>query len=320
MKILRITFFKSLLIFAAFLCFFVAPTYAEKIEDLKPTNYVNDYAGVIDQRTEQSINNKLFQLEQQTGDQITIVTIKSMDGDYIEHYAVKLFEVWKVGDSKLDNGAIVLVAVDERQMRIEVGYGLEPRLTDGKSIYIINNILKPNFQEGNYGLGLEEASDEIINILNGTNTVSDTETNSSDSRRNNSSLLNLLFNLAPVIFFFGFVFFQWLVAVLGRTKSWWLGGVLGAMFGLLILFIIGISLLSQALTILFALIGLIFDYFVSKNYKEHKSGFLDGPPDWWSGSTWGPGSGTWTGSSGGGSNWGGFGGGSSGGGGASGSW
>lgn len=286
---------------------------AERIEDLKPYNYVNDYAAVIDAAEEDALNQKLAALEKATGAQVAIVTIHSMEGDYIEHYAVKLFEAWKIGDAKLDNGALLLVSIEDRKMRLEVGYGLEPKLTDGWSSYILNELLQPSFKRGEYAVGLNAAVDTIGQIVAGEQTEVPKKVMPSNS------LLNLIFNLAPLIFIFGFAFFEWLAAVLGRTKSWWLGGIIGSLLGGFIILIIGVSVMTEIVTLILALLGFIFDYVVSKNYGQHKRGILSGPPDWWSGGTWGPGGSTWTGSSGG-SSWGGFGGGSSGGGGASGSW
>lgn len=296
-----------------FLCITSGFVYAEKIEDLKPYNYVNDYAEVLDATQEDALNQKLSALEKATGAQVAIVTIHSMEGDYIEHYAVKLFEAWKIGNAKLDNGALLLVSIDDRQMRLEVGYGLEPTLTDGWSTYILNELLQPSFKRGEYGVGLSAAVDTIGQIVAGE------QKDVPQKVMPSNSLLSLIFNLAPFIFIFGFTFFEWLAAILGRTKSWWLGGIIGGLIGGFVVLIVGVSAMTEIVTLILVLLGFVFDYIVSKNYSQHKRGILSGPPDWWSGGTWGPGGGTWTSSSGG-SSWGGFGGGSSGGGGASGSW
>lgn len=308
--------FKSFKVFALlFVMIFSTSSFvlAEKVEDLKSYNYVNDYAETLDPSQEEVLNQKLSSLEKSTGAQVTIVTVHNMDGDYIEHYAVKLFEAWKIGDAKLDNGALLLVSIDDRKMRLEVGYGLEPVLTDGWSSYVLNELLQPSFKRGEYFVGLDAAVDTVSQIVSGEKTEQPKETKA------NNSLLALIFNLAPFIFVFGFAFFEWVAAVLGRTKSWWLGGVVGGIIGGFVVLVVGVSAMTEIITLILTVFGFVFDYLVSKNYGQHRGGFLQGPPSWWSGGTWGPGSGTWTGSSGG-SSWGGFGGGSSGGGGASGSW
>jgi uncharacterized protein len=316
MQILKLLTHKHLIKFVLFIfvLFFVYQiSFAEKVEDLHPANYVNDFANIIDANKEAEINSQLKDLEDRTGSQVTVVTVQNMDGDYIEHFAVKLFESWKIGNAKLDNGALLLISVEDRQMRLEVGYGLESTLTDGISKYILDEIMRPAFRNGDYTGGAELAVAAITNTLLGG------EMPQSTPKQTSSFPSQFLFNLFPLFFIFGFGIFQWLASVLGRTKSWWLGGVLGAMVGALVIGFAGLSILTELAVLILSLLGFLFDFFVSKNYKAHKQGILSGPPDWWSGGTWAPGSSTWTGSSGD-SSWGGFGGGSSGGGGASSSW
>lgn len=310
-------FIKQFVVFSTLFLglFTLSPSFAlaEKIEDLQASSHVNDYADVLDQPTEQDLNAKLYKLEQETGDQVTVVTVKNMDGDYIEHYAVKLFEAWKIGDAKADNGVLFLMSKDDRSVRIEVGYGLEPILTDGWSKYILDNLVIPEFKNGNYQAGIINGTDKMVEVVTAGGKLSEPT-----SSKSNNQMMNILANIFPFLIFFGLAFFQWLASILGRTKSWWLGGVLGGFIGGLFLVFLGLTLVWGFLTAVFIVFGLIFDFIVSKNYGEHKRGILSGPPDWWSGGTWGPGGGTWTSSSGG--SFGGFGGGSSGGGGSSSSW
>jgi len=105
---------------------------AEPIAQLHPTGYVNDFANVLDANTIAQLDNVCQQIDQKAQAQIAVVTIKSLDGDSIEDYAVNLFKTWGVGEKSTNRGVLILLAVQDHQYRIEVGYGLEPILPDGE--------------------------------------------------------------------------------------------------------------------------------------------------------------------------------------------
>lgn len=131
----------------------------------KPTNYVSDYANVISQPAEDRINSKLSQFEKDTTSQIAVVTIKTLGGNVLEDYTIALAEEWKPGQKETDNGAIFFAAIDDRKMRIEVGQGLEDKLTDVKSAHILDDIVKPSFKSGNYDKGFEEGVDAMMTTI-----------------------------------------------------------------------------------------------------------------------------------------------------------
>jgi len=106
--------------------------HAEPIAQLHPTDYVNDFAGVLSKTTIDQLDDICRQTDQKAHAQIAIVTIKSLDGSDIESYAVELFKKWGIGDKASNRGVLILLAVQDRRYRIEVGYGLEPILPDGK--------------------------------------------------------------------------------------------------------------------------------------------------------------------------------------------
>jgi len=133
----------------------------------QPSGFVNDFVGVFSVEEKNILEEKLSNFSKTYGNEIAVVTINNLGGDYIENYAVKLFEEWGIGKKGQDNGVLVLVAMDERQMRIEVGYGLEGFLTDIQSNWIINNIMKPAFQQGNFYAGIDSAIDKIISATQG---------------------------------------------------------------------------------------------------------------------------------------------------------
>jgi len=105
---------------------------AEPISQLKPTDYVNDFAHVLDQNTIAQLDNICQQIDQKAHAQIAVVAINSLDGSDIESYAVDLFKKWGIGSKATDRGVLILLATQDRHYRIEVGYGLEPILPDGK--------------------------------------------------------------------------------------------------------------------------------------------------------------------------------------------
>jgi uncharacterized protein len=137
--------------FAALLLALSAP--AEPIAKLKPTDYVNDFAHVLDQNAIAQIDEICREIDQKAHAQIAVVTIHSTDGADIESYAVDLFHQWGVGSKSTDRGVLILYAIDDHRARIEVGYGLEPILPDGKVGGIQREAI-PLMRAGNYGAAL----------------------------------------------------------------------------------------------------------------------------------------------------------------------
>jgi uncharacterized protein len=110
----------------------VVPAAAEPIASLRPSNYVNDFAGVLDAATQARLNDLCFQVEQKAHGQIAVVTVKSLDGQDVVTYAVALYQKWGIGAKGKDRGVLILLATQDRKYWTTVGYGLEPILPDGK--------------------------------------------------------------------------------------------------------------------------------------------------------------------------------------------
>src|ERR1041385_6559221 len=121
---------KALLLCAALV--FASLLSAEPIKKLQPTGYVDDFARVIDPASREAIEQLASQIDQKTGAQIAVVTIRSLDGADIESYASDLYKQWGIGPKSSNRGVLILLAVNDRRYRTEVGYGLEPILPDGK--------------------------------------------------------------------------------------------------------------------------------------------------------------------------------------------
>lgn len=266
----------------------------------QPSGFVNDYAGMLAPDQRQALGNKLSTFQKETSNEVSVVTINNLGGDTIENFAVRLFKDWGIGKKGKDNGILVLIAKEDRRMRIEVGYGLEGALTDLQSFWIIDNIMKPVFQAGDYYSGIDQAVDKIIGATKGEYVPSQTSTNQGKSTKGGFDFFWLIF-FAPI----------WLASILGRSKSWWAGGLIGGIIGAIIGFIYSFIFVGIAAIAILIPLGLFFDFIVSRSYARAKD---SGHFPWWIG---GRGFG---GGSGGGGGFGGFGGGGSGGGGSSGGW
>ncbi|SKA30818.1 uncharacterized protein SAMN02745126_05030 [Enhydrobacter aerosaccus] len=129
------------------------------------TGRIVDQAGIIPAETQAALDPKLADLEAKSGIQLVVATVKSLDGKEIEPYANNLFRFWKLGEKDKNNGVLLLVAPNERKVRIEVGYGLEGTLTDAISKVIIVNAMAPRFRTGDFGDGITRGVDDIITVL-----------------------------------------------------------------------------------------------------------------------------------------------------------
>jgi len=126
-----------------------------------PPTLVTDVAGVLTPEQKQALENKLVAIDDSSSNQIAVVIIPSLDGYPKEEYADKLFRDWGIGNKKTNNGVLLLIAINDRQIRIEVGYGLEGAIPDITALNIIDNDIKPAFKAGNYYEGIDQATDNI---------------------------------------------------------------------------------------------------------------------------------------------------------------
>ena len=129
------------------------------------TGRVVDQANIIPAETRSVIEQKLADLESKSGIQLVVATVASLEGQEIEPYANALFRSWGLGEKTKNNGVLLLVAPNERRVRIEVGYGLEGTLTDALSKVIITNAITPRFKTGDYAGGILRGVEDIITVL-----------------------------------------------------------------------------------------------------------------------------------------------------------
>lgn len=262
-------------------------------------NFANDYTNTLSQQTIDSLNAQLKSYESETGTEIAVVLITSTDDMPIWQYATELGNTWGVGKSKIDNGAILVIAKDDRNLHIAIGSQLEGALTDLEAKDIVDFVITPQFKNGDFDTGVVNGIAGMFAAIAGESFT--------DLRMGGGGETET--NVIGIIFFAIFFVLPWLGAILGRSKRIWpgavVGGAGGAAGGLLLSFALwGIA----AAVIGLGLFGLFFDWIVSRNYKKAASS--GSHIAWWAGGGRG-------GSSGG---FGGFGGGGFSGGGAGGSW
>lgn len=272
----------------------------------KPEGFVNDFAALLAPNERASLEALLQNFEQETSNEIVIAIVPNLQEMTVDDYAVRLFEEWGIGKKKNDNGVLFLVSQEDKKMRIEVGYGLEGAIPDGKAGEILDREVVPEFRQGNYAEGLQKGMLALMAQSRG-----EYATPRQKESTNGKNFIDLFANL---IFFLP-LFLAWFASFLGRSKRAWPGGILGAFVGGgVVYFFSSLLILTILGTVFFGGLGFLFDYLVSKNYAERKRKGL--PTDFWH-----SGGGFWLGGGrGGGGGFGGFGGGFSGGGGASRGW
>lgn len=127
--------------------------------------YVSDFAGIIPSNTAAGLKVLARELEEKTGAEMAIVTVPDLGGENLETYAVDMFEQWGIGKKGKDNGVLILVAVKERKIRIEVGYGLEGIIPDGRAGQIIREQISPAFKAGDYGAGILQGAYTVSQLI-----------------------------------------------------------------------------------------------------------------------------------------------------------
>jgi uncharacterized protein len=290
------------------------------------TGRVTDNAEILSSSMRKSLTERLKAHEKKTGNQIAVLTIPSLEGDSIEEYAETVFKEWKLGQKDKDNGILVIVAPNDRRMRIEVGYGLEGTLPDSLAGSIIRNVMTPKFKTGDYNGGIEAGVSAILMVLENGKAAFDSSTKDETKTSFFSGIETPAMPLTERILFGAFIFgiigLFTVIGVLTPGVGWFLYFFLipfWAMFPIVVVGTSGALTLLITYLIVYPLAKLLLrntDWYkkaaTSLRTKGHASigGFSIS-----SGSS----GGSWSSGSSGGSSFSG-GGGSSGGGGASGSW
>lgn len=287
-----------LLILCTLLLFFAGQLYALDVPKLK--GRVNDYAGMLSPATAQQLEGSLVAFENEQSTQIVVLTIASLENEALEEYSIRVAEQWKIGHQGVDNGAILLVARNERKIRIEVGYGLEGSLTDLTSGKIIRNVIVPEFKKGDFDGGILAGVTAMMGAVRGEYSAADLDSSSGTE----SDTEGFFIIIMGLLFFIGKIF--------GRNKylAAGVGGVVASTLGF---FVLGPRWLIVMLLFPVGVIGgFIASAFASTRIRTGKGRSSHSGGSWGSDGNFGGGGGFGGGFSGGG---GGFGGG-----GASGGW
>jgi uncharacterized protein len=284
-------------IFFSFL-FLLLPLSALALDAPPLRGHVNDYAGLLSPATAQQLEQQLTDFERSDSTQIVVLTIPTLAGENIEEFSIKVAEAWKIGRKGLDNGAILLVAKAERKIRIEVGRGLEGKLTDLVSGRIIRGDMSPRFKAGDFDGGVRAGVGAIMAVVKGE--YKGTPRDQRHGRKSGPHLIILGIFLLVACVFLG-------------SMSRFLGGLAGAV-GLPIVAWLTFPGLALALLAGLAVGGFLLGLFLAFLFGGGGGGYFGGGP--WFGGWYGGGGG----GSGGGDNGFSGGGGDFGGGGASDDW
>jgi uncharacterized protein len=256
--------------------------------------YITDVTGTLTAAQDEALETSLDAYRVQTSNQIAVLMVESLSGADLVQTAVDIGRKWGIGTKEKSNGVFMLIAKQDRELTIQVGYGLEGALPDIVTKGIIDTDVLPSFRDGKYFEGIQAGVAAIEKHIGGEYTAD----------RYTASGTEGIF---PFFLVFFFIVLNFLSAWLARSRSFWVGGAMGGVFGM----ILGFLYSWWIAIILFAALGAGFDYWVSRFPQATRRRGRGGP---WGGMGGGLGGG---GSSGG---FGGFGGGSFGGGGASGKW
>jgi uncharacterized protein len=223
-------------------CLPVEPVHALTVPALK--GRINDYAQILSPATISQLDNTLKYFEQQESTQIVVLTVPTLSGDSLEDFSIRVAENWKVGQKKLDNGAILLIAKQERKLRIEVGYGLEGKLTDLISGRIIRDVIAPRFKQGNFDQGVIDGVTAMMGAVKGEFDVKASPPPRKDAHKNDLGSL-----IMPLIIFFV------VVGTLLRQKKAAAAAVGAVGSPLVGLFFLGFSWLALLALIVVGLLG-----------------------------------------------------------------
>lgn len=210
---------------------------------------VHDEANVLSSSAVERLESQLKTYEDSTTNQVAVLIVPSLDGDVLEEYSLRVAEKWKLGQKERDNGVLLLIAINDRKMRIEVGEGLEGVLTDALSNRIIRNEIAPEFRRGDYESGVLAGVNGIISAIGGEYTAADFDSEEMEELSGGALILIALFiyGILGVFTFIGLVS--------GKT-GWFLyfflipfwaifpAAILGGSFISLIIYLIGFPILK----------------------------------------------------------------------------
>ncbi|SNS44596.1 uncharacterized protein SAMN05421640_0176 [Ekhidna lutea] len=164
------------------------------------TERVTDQANILSPNEVAYLTNQLKDLEERKGSQLAILTVSSTKPETIEQYSIRVVDQWKLGREDVDDGVLLIIAKNDRKLRIEVGYGLEGAIPDAYAKRIISNIIVPHFRDGDYYLGIEEGVEAIIGLIDGEELPQVTSSGSKRSSNDDQYSFFLFIGIVACIF------------------------------------------------------------------------------------------------------------------------
>jgi uncharacterized protein len=190
---------KKLLLYL-FFCLLITKIGAQKsLPKPNPMRLVNDYAKLLDSYDADKLEKKLIAFDDSTSNQIVVVTVPSLNGEIIEEVAVKTFREWGIGNKKTNNGVLLLIALADKKIRIEVGYGLEGAIPDVVANDIINNDIKPAFKQSNYVEGINKAVDNLSKAAAGEYKIKNDKRGKGNTSSGGSILLFIIILIVVIV-------------------------------------------------------------------------------------------------------------------------
>ena len=186
--------------------------------ELQPSGHINDFAGVLSGQAKSQLEMVAVEIKQKTGAEIAVAIVKSLEGDTVENFSNILAERWGVGDEE-DRGALLLLAIEDRKMRIEIGYGLEPIIPDGRAGEIREH-MRPHLEAGDYDMAVATGVVELGRIVAQDAGVTLTMLGRSQPARGGGRRRSRGFGIWPLLFFLPFLFMR------RRRRGGWHGGAL----------------------------------------------------------------------------------------------
>tara|TARA_B110000977_G_scaffold35707_1_gene47737 strand:- start:3168 stop:3995 length:828 start_codon:yes stop_codon:yes gene_type:complete len=208
--------------------------FAAMVEVPPFTARVVDLTQTLSESEQAALEAKLKRFEEAKGSQIAVLLVPTTQPDEIEQYSIRVVDEWKVGRKSVDDGVLILIAIDDRKMRIEVGYGLEGAIPDLYAKRIINETLTPKFKQGDFAGGIAAATDQIIGLIDGEPLPAPSKKNVGASQ---------LEDLLPMLLFGGMISGIFLKGIFGNFFGSALnGGLVGS-----VVFFIGLSLFGAGI-------------------------------------------------------------------------
>lgn len=221
--------------------------------------YVTDAAGLLDAGEEAVIEDDLTAYNTETSNEIAVVIVQSLSGSVAADVATEIGRKWGVG-TKEDNGILMLISYEERDIWISTGYGLEGAVPDLVAHGIAEKDMAPLFRDGKYAEGIQAGIAALKKHIGGEYTAERYAVEEDTA------------GMFGFMLFFFFIFLDWFAAFFARSKSWWLGGVCGGIFGIILTVLFSWWVSIPALVLL----GLLFDYIVSRGTYRPRGGWRGG--------------------------------------------